>query len=207
MVIGNILGFIGSILMIYSGTLLEKKKILLIEIIQMSIFAFGNLLVGGYHGMLVNLLNICIDVLCYHGKLNLFTKSGLTIGMLLLQINMMDTSFLGTAVILVAVINLWFMNTKNLAFFKSLSIIAMVIWLFYDLSVGLYTSVAFDFATILVNLTSIYRLRKLTKDNDIDTTMKASSNEESKSFEKIIKEKLEETMEECFEEPLEGCLE
>lgn len=158
MIVGNILAFIGSLLMIYSGTLLNKKKILLVEIIEMVILALGNIVVGGFHGALVNLLNMTIDILCFKGKLNYLSKSILTVGVLLLQFNIKEVSVLGTLIIIAALTNLWLMNTKNIAFYKCLCIFAMVTWLLYDISLGLFTAVVFDVITITVNIISIIRI-------------------------------------------------
>lgn len=176
MIVGNILAFIGSLLMIYSGTILNKKKILLVEIIEMIILALGNIVVAGIHGALVNLLNMTIDILCFKGKLNFKSKSVLTVGMLLLQFNIKEVSILGTLIIIAALTNLWLMDTKNVAFYKGLCIFAMVTWLMYDISLSLYTAVIFDVITIGVNIVSIIRIKQ-TRRRKVKKSMQEILNE------------------------------
>ena len=78
-IIGNIIALIASILMVYSGILKEKKKILYIQTIQIGLFVIGNLVLGGITGAIINALGCIKNILYYKDKLGLKEKIIITV--------------------------------------------------------------------------------------------------------------------------------
>ena len=68
-VIGNIIALIASILMVLAGFQKKKKKILLIQIIQIALSVISNLVLGGYTGAIINAVSCVRDILCYKEKI------------------------------------------------------------------------------------------------------------------------------------------
>lgn len=69
-IIGNIIALIASILMVYSGILKEKKKILYVQTILIGLFIIGNLVLGGITGAIINALGCIKNILYYIIKIN-----------------------------------------------------------------------------------------------------------------------------------------
>ena len=55
------------------------------------------------------------------------------------------------------------MNTKDIKRFKILMIFTMLLWAFYDMMIGLYTSLAFDILTIISCTVTLLMIDKETK--------------------------------------------
>ena len=155
------MALIASLLMVYSGIIPEKKKILFVEIIEIGLFALSDYILGGIYGTIVNLISIIINYLCYKDKLNLNARIIITIVTVLIILN--NLSPLGIVLCFTMLIYLWRMNVKNIKYFKFLMIFYMTVWMIYDYSIKLYSSVLFDFLTIIMNIISIIKLNKKTE--------------------------------------------
>ena len=77
-IIGNIIAFIASILMVYSGMLKQKKKILYFQTVQIGLSVISNIILGGITGAIINALSLIRNILCYKDKLGLKEKIGIT---------------------------------------------------------------------------------------------------------------------------------
>ncbi len=71
---GNIIGLIAAIIMMLSGVIKSKKKILIWQTIQIGITVISNIILGGITGIIVNLLSVIRNILCYKDKLNIIAK-------------------------------------------------------------------------------------------------------------------------------------
>ena len=78
-VIGNIIAFLASILMVYTGFIKKKKKIIYVQTIQCGLFVMSNLILGGITGAIINVIGCIRNILCYKNKLGLSSKIILTI--------------------------------------------------------------------------------------------------------------------------------
>ena len=67
-IIANIIALIASIVMVYSGYLKTKKKIIYAQSIQIGLLVVSNIILGGITGAIINLIN-CI---CYLRILHYF---------------------------------------------------------------------------------------------------------------------------------------
>ena len=79
MIIGNIIAFIASIIMVYTGYIKEKKKILYVQAIQIGLFVVSNIILGGITGAIINAISCVRNILCYKEKLNTLSKTILII--------------------------------------------------------------------------------------------------------------------------------
>ena len=70
-IIGNIVALIASLIMVYSGIIKTKNKIVYIQGIQIGLSVISNAILGGITGAIINALNFVRNILCYKDRLGL----------------------------------------------------------------------------------------------------------------------------------------
>ena len=162
-VIGNIISLLASVLMTYSGYIKSKGKFLIVQIIQMSLSALSNFILGGITGTIINLVNIIRNVLCYKNKLNKYSIILILTLSISLSLYFNNLSFIGLLPLLSTILYTTLMNIKDIKKFKYLTIITMLLWLIYDICIMNYVSALFDLLTIGSNSIAIYQLKNIAK--------------------------------------------
>ena len=79
LIIGNIIALVASIIMVYSGILKHKKKILYFQTIQIGLSVISNIVLGGISGAIINAINLIRNILCYKEKLKTKEKIIITL--------------------------------------------------------------------------------------------------------------------------------
>ena len=158
LLLGNIIALIASFIMVYSGLLKTKKRVLYAQTIQIGLFVISNIILGGMVGVIVNIINVIRNILCYKDKLNLLSRIILTILVTVLSIVFNNMGIIGYLPLISTVLYLWFMNTKNIVYFKLLIIFTTILWLIYDFTIKSYTSSIFDMMTVITNTYSVFKL-------------------------------------------------
>ena len=159
-IIGNIIALIASIVMVYSGYLKHKKKILYVQTIQIGLSVLSNIVLGGITGAIINLISCVRNILCYKEKLNNTAKIILIIIASILSLGFNNLGFIGLLPLISTIIYILLMNIQDVIKFKCLIIFTMVLWGCYDLCIKSYTSTCFDFMCIVVNFISIIQINK-----------------------------------------------
>lgn len=162
-VIGNIISLLASVLMTYSGYIKSKGKFLIVQIIQMSLSALSNFILGGITGTIINLVNIIRNVLCYKNKLNKYSIILILTLSISLSLYFNNLSFIGLLPLLSTILYTTLMNIKDIKKFKYLTITTMLLWLIYDICIMNYVSALFDLLTIGSNSIAIYQLKNIAK--------------------------------------------
>ena len=162
-VIGNIISLLASVLMTYSGYIKSKGKFLIVQIVQMSLSALSNFILGGITGTIINLVNIIRNVLCYKNKLNKYSIILILTLSISLSLYFNNLSFIGLLPLLSTILYTTLMNIKDIKKFKYLTITTMLLWLIYDISILNYVSALFDLLTIGSNSIAIYQLKNIAK--------------------------------------------
>lgn len=162
-VIGNIISLLASALMTYSGYIKSKGKFLIVQIIQMSLSALSNFILGGITGTIINLVNIIRNVLCYKNKLNKYSIILILTLSISLSLYFNNLSFIGLLPLLSTILYTTLMNIKDIKKFKYLTITTMLLWLIYDICIMNYVSALFDLLTIGSNSIAIYQLKNIAK--------------------------------------------
>lgn len=162
-IIGNIIAFIASIIMVYSGYIKDKKKILYAQTIQIGLFILSNIVLGGITGAIINVLNCIRNILCYKERLNNIVKIVLIVIATILTICFNNLVIIGLLPLASMILYVLFMNTKDVVKFKYLILSTMVLWLIYDFSIKSYVSTCFDILTIVTNIISIIQINKRNK--------------------------------------------
>lgn len=163
--IGNIIALIASALMVYSGYVKNKKKILIIQTIQIILFALSDLVLGGITGTIINIISSIRNILCYKGKLNIISKVILIILSVVLSLYFNNLGIIGLLPLISNILYILFMNVKNVVKFKWLLITSTSLWVVYDFSIKAFLSVGFDFMCIITNIIAIWQIKYIIKNN------------------------------------------
>ena len=159
-IIGNIVALIASLIMVYSGLVKQKKKIIYTQTIQIGLYVVSNLILGGITGAIINVLSFVRNVLCYKDKLGKKEKIIITILAIVLSLAFNNLGIIGILPLISSILYIWLMNIKDVVKFKYLTIVTMVLWLVYDVYIKSYSSAVFDFMNIVANIFTIIRLKK-----------------------------------------------
>lgn len=157
--IGNIIALLASLVMICSGLLKNKKQILYVQTIEIMLFTFSNIILGGISGALVNVLNCIRNILCYKNKLNIIAKFIITFLACVLTFSFNNLGFIGLFPLFGSVIYLWLMDLKDIVMFKLLIIFVMILWVVHDLFIKSYSSSFFSVLNIIANVFSIIKIK------------------------------------------------
>ena len=163
LLIGNLLALLGSLLMVYTGILKKKNKIILFQTIQIGLFVLSNIILGGITGAIINALSMIRNILCYKNKLGLKEKIVITILAIILTFKFNNLGYIGLLPLISTVSYIWLMNVKNVKKFKLLIAFSMLMWFIYDIVINSYTSAIFDFMTIIANIATIFQIESVKK--------------------------------------------
>lgn len=158
LVIGNIIALIASLLMVYTGFIKKKDRILYVQTIQILLFVISSTILGGITGAIINALSCIRNILAYKDKLGIKAKLIIILLSIVLSLKFNNLGIIGLLPVVSSVLYIWLMNTKDIVKFKLLIIVTMIIWLIYDIYIKSYTSSIFDFATVIANCISIFQL-------------------------------------------------
>ncbi len=159
-IIGNIIALIASLLMVYSGIIKQKEKILYVQTVQIGLSVVSNIVLGGIVGAIINALSCIRNILCYKNRLGLKEKIVITVLAAFLSIKFNNLGLIGMLPLISTITYLWLMNIKNVIKFKGLIIFTMILWLIYDLTIKSYSSAVFDLMTAITNTYTIIKLSK-----------------------------------------------
>ncbi len=162
-IIANIIAFIASILMAYTGILKKKSTIILVQTIQIALFVLSNLMLGGITGAIVNAISCVRNILCYKDKLGKLSKTLIVISTVVLSLIFNNLGIIGLLPIMATVLYTLFMDVKDIIKFKYLSGFISLLWGIYDIFIKSYSSAFFDFLTIITTLVSIIKIKSSNK--------------------------------------------
>lgn len=163
LLIGNIIALMASIAMVIAGLQKTKKKVLLVQIIQIALAALGNLVLGGYTGAIVNVLNCVRDVLCYKDKMGVKEKIIISVLAIGISLAFNNLGWIGFLPVVATVLYIIYMNTKDDLKFKILVLVVLILWTVYDIYIKSYTAGIFDIISIIANVVTILRIKHLKK--------------------------------------------
>lgn len=158
--IANAIALLASLLMVYTGYIKKKEKILFFQTIQIGLSVISNLILGGITGATINALGLIRNILCYKEKLNKIAQIILIILSILLGVYFNNLALIGLLPIISNVVYIVFMNIKDVIKFKYLIIFTMTMWLVYDIYIMSYTSAVFDLGTMIANIIAVIQIKR-----------------------------------------------
>ena len=165
--IGNVVALIASIIMVYTGYIKNKNRIIFVQTIQIILMVISNLILGGLTGAISNIVGCIRNILCYKDKLNKVAKIILIVVAIILSFSFNNLGILGLLPLISTVTYIVLMDIKDVVKFKYLIIFTMILWFVYDLYIKSYTSACFDFMTLVVSVISIVQI----KNNKVKKTL------------------------------------
>lgn len=159
-VIGNTVALIASLLMVYSGFLKKKNKILYVQTVQILLFIVSNLVLGGITGAIINAISCIRNILCYKDRLRAKEKVVIALLSIILSLKFNNLGLIGLLPLLSTLCYILVMNTKDVIKFKILIIATACMWLIYDIYIKSYTSAIFDFASMAANFITILQITR-----------------------------------------------
>ena len=159
LILGNIVALLGSLLMVYTGLIKKKQKIILFQTVQIGLYVLSNIILGGITGAIINALSMIRNILCYKNKLGLKEKIIITILSIVLSLSFNNLGIIGLLPVISTVTYIWLIDIKNVSRFKILIIFTMILWFIYDMTIKSYTSAFFDFMNICANIISIILIK------------------------------------------------
>lgn len=162
-VVGNVIAFIAALIMVYSGLMKNKKKIIYAQSVQLGLISISDLIMGGITGAIVNLVSCVRNILCYKNKLNITAKILITLMTTILSIKFNNLGFIGLLPLISTIVYIWTMDTKNVIKLKIVIIFTMITWFIYEMTIKLYISAIFDIANIIANIITIKKIKSKTE--------------------------------------------
>lgn len=156
----NIIELLGSLLQVFSGSIKQKAKILLVQTVQLMVQGVSMLLLGGVTGAVSNVLSCFRNYLCYKEKLNLVWKLILIAASIGMTILLNEQGLLGIIPAAVCTVYILLMDVKDPIKFKLLVTLSFLPWLFYHFALKSYVGAVFDAATILTNSITLFLMLK-----------------------------------------------
>ena len=158
-VIANIVSLLGCTLMVLIGFIKNKDKILKAQILQFCLMGISNFMLGGIGGAVANYL--CIFRNIYISKRPCTAKVKLVFIFLQIALSVAAVSLnpITWFPIINTVLFTWYIDTKNIIWFKSIIIFTLVLWGIYDIYHLNYVSAAFDVFTVASTGYSILKIK------------------------------------------------
>ena len=159
-IIANSIDFIAALIQVATGSIKQKTKILIAQIIQLLMQGVSLLLLGGITGAISNVLSCFRNLLCYKDKLSIFWKSALIAASVGMTILFNEQGLLGIVPAAVCTVFIIFMDVKDPIKFKLLVTLTFIPWVFYHFILKAYVGAIFDVATIIVNTITLVSMLK-----------------------------------------------
>lgn len=159
LILGNILSLIGCIIMVATGFIKTKKRVLIVQCIQVAFLGLANLILGAYAGFISGMVAIARNLVFYRVKSTNTLKLLFIFIQIALTVRPDNFQIVEILPILAAITFTWYIDTDNEITFKKVIILINVFWLIYDFSYFNYMAMSFDFFTILSNLMGIKMIK------------------------------------------------
>ncbi len=162
-IIGNIFGLVGALLMVCLGFTHKRSIILVGQVLQFLIMGVGNLVLGGISGFISNIVGIVRNLF--------FLKYDMTNGwkLFFVVIQVVISAFfmyrmgfrwIELLPILATVSYTWLLDTKKESHLKMVLSGCQVMWLIYDIAILNYTAAVFDILTLCSNFVGMVNALK-----------------------------------------------
>ena len=158
-ILGNIVMFVGSSLMVTVGFLKSKRQILTVQCLQCVIQSAAHILLGAASGAIAGVLAVARNLICLKREFTLrFKLVFIAIQAVLTQLfNSMGV--VGWMPFFATAIFIWMLDTKDERKLKISIIIGQIMWALFDWQALNFVGFAFDVFSIFSNAVGIYMLR------------------------------------------------
>ena len=154
-IIANAIDFVAALVLVASGSIKKKTKILVVQSVQLLMQAVSMLLLGGVTGAVSNVISCYRNYLCYKEKLNTAWKIMLIGVSVAMTVLLNDQGLLGILPAVICAVYIVFMDLKDPVKFKLLVTVSFIPWIFYHFALRAYVATFFDAATVMTNAVTL----------------------------------------------------
>ncbi len=158
--IGNIITFIGALMMIGIGFIKSKKNIIIAQCGQFAVMGIGNLVLGGVTGFITNIVSIVRNMFCLKWQFTTPVKIFFIVIQIAISASVNKSGLIGWLPIAATCIFTWFLDTENDILLKWIIIITVAMWIVYDLSLFNFSSAFFDVMSMISNAIGIIMIKR-----------------------------------------------
>lgn len=158
--IGNAISFVGACIMVATGFIKKKENVLIAQCAQFGIMGIGNLVLGGFTGLISNLVSILRNFVCLKREFTLPFKIVFIAIQIVLAAIFNNMGLIGWLPVIAACLFTWFLDVKSDLGIKFVIIGAELLWIVYDITLMNFTSMTFDILTIISSVVGIVRIKK-----------------------------------------------
>ncbi len=159
-VLGNVISFVGCLLMVAIGFLRKKEQILSVQCLQFAVMGAGNLVLGALSGTISNAVSILRNLVFARCRITVGLKVLFIVIQAGLSLGALSQGWLEWLPLLAAAIFTWFLDTKSEVTLKTVIIGTSCMWLIYDFFHWNYVAMAFDILTVCSNVIGIWMVKK-----------------------------------------------
>lgn len=160
LLIGNGLSLLGCLIMVCVGFVKDKKRILLLQCVQFSFLALGNLALGAYTGTISGICSLLRNLACCFFPYTLPLKGIFLAVQIVPAVFANQVGWIGWLPIASTCIFTWFLDINDALRFKLLLLLAQLFWCIYDLYFRNYASFAFDILTVVTCTLALFSLMR-----------------------------------------------
>lgn len=158
-ILGNIIAFIGAIIMVLIGLIKTKKNILLAQSVQFAVMGIGNLILGGVSGFVSNIVSIFRNIVCFYRPLTVPIKLAFIAVLAGLALFTNNLGLIGLCPVLSAVLFTWFLDSDEITL-KIVIIVTSILWMIFDFTIHNYVTMVMDVFTVISNTIGIFLIKK-----------------------------------------------
>ena len=167
-ILGNIVSLIGCTVMVLIGFIKDKNKYVMMQTLQFGLNALSHFLLGGYGGSIAALVSAARNIVISKWKCTPAIKIAIIAVQIALSIPTVTANPITWLPLIAAGMFTWYIDTKDVMWFKWVIIITLLMWVVYDLYHHNYVSIWFSAFTCITNgisMVKIHKERKLEKEN------------------------------------------
>ena len=167
--IGNIIAFLGCGLMVLTGFIKNKDKILGAQCVQFVLQATSNLVLGAVSGFISCGLSVVRILVFKRVRVTVWLKLGFIALQGVLTVLAGADTVIEWLPMLAMVVYTWYLDTDSAIVFKFANIFGLALWVVHDLFYQNYVASAFDALTIVSTLSGVFMiLRDKKKENSLN---------------------------------------
>ena len=159
-IIGNCISFVGALIMVGTGFIKKKDRILLAQCAQFGILGISNLVLGGVTGFISNILSIVRNLYCIKFKFGWPAKLVFVVLQAAISGVVNTEGVIGWFPVFCAALYTCILDVKDERILKGVIIFMQVLWCIYDFVHCNYVVFVMDIATIIANIVGIIMIQK-----------------------------------------------
>ena len=165
-VLGNIVSLLACTVMVLIGFIKNKKRYIIVQNLQFLLNGTAHLLLGGFGGAIASGISIVRNLIFSKWDCTPIIKVILIVLQTALSIPTITSNPITWLPIIAAAMFTWYIDTKDVMWFKWVIIITLIMWGVYDLYHQNYVSIWFRIFTVVSNGISMWKIHKERKETN-----------------------------------------